>query len=63
MQIFKIDTANIAWELHKPFDLLLKCSGFKEWRYLVETFQEGKIKFTIGLQQLKTVIELNHLNK
>lgn len=32
LQNLKIDGENIVWELHKPFDLLLKCSEFKDWR-------------------------------
>ena len=32
LQNFSIDAENIVWELHKPFDLLLKCSEDIEWR-------------------------------
>ncbi len=32
LQNFNIDAENIVWELHKPFDLLLKCSEDIQWR-------------------------------
>lgn len=57
LQNLKIDAENIFWELHEPFDKLLKCSEDKVWRYLVDMFRDGQIKFSISLQLFKTVIE------